>query len=119
MKKLTSIDDVANILGDGGPFCPDVKFETIEEMVDALVSLGNTGKVFVCHDAHLGLKERLSEDFLESPLGDIDKQEFEIDIESVLEQANVIIPLSNRELSEDDLAAIRDDKRYRGEDPDD
>lgn len=119
MEKFESIEDVAQSLGDGGPFNPDVNFETIEEVVDALVDRGNTDKVFVRHDDHLGLKDRLSEGFLKSPLSDIDKPEFESDIEAVLEQANIIIPLSERELSEDDIEEIKEDKISRGEDPDD
>lgn len=119
MKKFESIGDVANILMDGGPFNPDADYETVEEVVDALVDLGNTDKVFVHHDDHLGLKSSLSEAFLKSQLGEIDKPEFESDIEAVLEQANAIIPLSERELSEDDIEEIREDKISRGEKLDD
>lgn len=119
MKKFESIEDVAKALGDGGLFNPDVNYETIEEVVDALVDLGNTDKVYVRHDDHLGLKSELSEAFLKAPLNDIDKPEFESDIEAVLEQANIVIPLSERELSEDDSEEIREDKISRGEHPDD
>ena len=45
--------------------------------------------------------------------------EFEQDIEAVLDQANTIIPLSERELSEDDIEEIREDKISRGEEIDD
>jgi len=119
MKKFESIEDVAQALEDGGPFSPDTHFETIRQVVDALVELGNTDKVFVRHDDHLGLKSVLSEKFLESPLSGIENSEFEKDIEAVLNQANIIIPLSERELSEDDIEEIREDKISRGEDIDD
>lgn len=119
MSKFKSLEEVAQALGDGGPFSPDTVLETPEEIVDALVNLGNTDKVFARHDDHLGLKSGLSRAFLKSPLGDIEKPEFESDIEAVLEQANIIIPLSERELSEDDIEEIREDKISRGEDPDD
>ncbi len=119
MKKFESIDEVAQALGDGGPFNPDVEYGTIEEVVDALVELGNTDKVYAYHDDHLGLKERLSKEFLKTPLTDSDNPKFEAEIQAVLEQANQIIQLSVRELSEDDLDDIREDKISRGEDPDD
>uniref|UniRef100_UPI004047DA3C hypothetical protein n=1 Tax=Rheinheimera sp. TaxID=1869214 RepID=UPI004047DA3C len=119
MKKFESLEDVAQVLGDGGMFNPDTEYETVGEVVDALVDLGNTDQVFVRHDDHLGLKDELPDDFINSPLDEINKPEFESAIEAVLDQANIIIPLSNRELSEDDLEEIREDKLYRGDDPDD
>lgn len=119
MKRFETIEDVAQALGGGGPFGPDTHFETVEQVVDALVELGNTDKVFVRHDDHLGLKDDLSEKFLASPLSNIESPEFEQDIEAVLDQANMIIPLSERELSEDDIEETREDKNSRGEDVDD
>ena len=119
MKKFESVEDVAQALGDGGPFGPDTHFKTGEQVVDALVELGNTDKVFVRHDDHLGLKSALSQKFLASPISAIDNPEFKQDIEAFLDQANTIIPLSERELSEDDIEEIREDKTSRGEDVDD
>ena len=118
-EKFESLDDVAQVLGDGGPFSPDTEYETVEQLVDGLVSLGNTDKVFVNHDDHLGLKSGLSNEFLATPLSELDTEAFSEEIEQVLEQANIIIPLSGRELSEEDLDDIREDRLYRGEDPDD
>lgn len=106
-------------MGDSGPFGPDTHFETVEQVVDALVELGNIDKVFVRHDEHLGLKSDLSEKFLAAPLSAIDNPEFGQDIEAVLDQANIIITLSERELSEDYIEEIREDKTSRGEDVDD
>ena len=103
MKKFESIEDVALALGDGGPFNPDTNYETAEELVDALVEIGYRSEVINNHDDHLGLKSTLSEDFLKSQLSDIDKPEFESDINAVLEQANTIIPLLDSETSSDDI----------------
>lgn len=123
MENFETLEAIAVVLGDGGQFNPDRKFETVGELVDALVSLGNTDKVFARHDEHLGLKIDLPEEFLESPL-EVDNQEefeekFKDEIQRVADNANRIIPLSRRELSEDDLDEIREDKLYRGEDVDD
>jgi hypothetical protein len=119
MKKFENLEDIAQALGDGGPFSPDTEYETVEELVDALIALGNTDKVFVRHDDHLGLKSELPDDFLSSPLSDIENPEFESAIEAVIDQANIIISLSERVLDEDDIEEIREDKLYRGEDIDD
>lgn len=119
MKKFENLKDIAQALGDGGPFNPDTEYETVEDLVDALIDLGNTDKVFARHDDHLGLKSDLPADFLSAPLSEADKPKFESAIEAVIEQADIIIPLSERQLSEDDLEEIREDKLYRGEDVDD
>ncbi|WP_462177220.1 hypothetical protein [Pseudoalteromonas gelatinilytica] len=118
MKKYTSLNDVAEVIGNGGPFSPDTEYETVGEVVDALVDLGNTDKVFVRHDNHLGLKDELSSDFLNSSLDDSENENFESQLEEVLDQANIIIPLSERTLNEDNIEEIEEDKMYRGEDLD-
>lgn len=114
MKKFENLDDVAQFLGDGGPFNPDVEFNTVEGLVDALVDLGNTDKVYAFHDDHLGLMSALPSDFLRSSLSDADKPKFEAAKEAVLEQANIIIPLYKKESSEDDLDVIEEDRMSRG-----
>jgi hypothetical protein len=118
-KKFKDIGEVAKALGDGGPFNPDKEYETVGALVDDLVDLGQTDKVYAFHDDHMGLKDDLSDDFLRSPLDDLDADKYESEIEMVIDQANIIIPLSNKELSEEDIEEIREDKISRGEDPDD
>ncbi len=119
MKRFETIGDIAQVLGDGGSFNSDVDFKTYGEVVDALIDLGNTEKVYARHDDHLGLKDRLSDTFLDSPINDTNSQQHESEIEDVLEQARIIIPLSERELSDDDIEEIEEDRAYRGEDSDD
>lgn len=118
MKKFDNLNDAAEVMGNGGPFNPDTEYETVEEFVDALVDLGNTDKVFVRHDDHLGLKDSLSSEFLNSSLEDAEDERFESQLEEVLDQVNIILPLSQRTLTEDDLEDIEEDKMYRGEDID-
>lgn len=118
MSKYENLAQVAEVLGDGGPFAPDQTFDTVEQVVDALVELGNTDKVYAFHDHHLGLKRDLPSAFLATSLTELDEDEFESEIEEVLDQANRIIQLSNRELSEENEEEIREDKQYRGEDID-
>ena len=97
----------------------DADTETVEELVDVVVDLGNKNSVFTGHDSHLGLKDNLSGDFLSSPLNGLDEAKFGDQIESLLDEANIIIALSTRELSDDDIEEIEEDKMYRGEDFDD
>lgn len=120
--EIEDLEQVAEILGDGGPHNADTIFVTVEDVVDDLVELGNDEKVFVKHDDHLGLKSDLSKEFLETRLEELDQEKiekFEKEIEKVVEQAKIIIPLSKRELSEDDIEEINEDKLYRGESVDD
>ncbi len=116
MKKFEDLDRVADVLGGGGSFNPDTEYETVDELVDALVNLGRIDSVIAFHDDHLGLKNELTSEFLSSPLAELDTSRFESQIEAVLEQANIIIPLSEKEPSEDDTDDIEEDKRSRGED---
>jgi hypothetical protein len=115
MSKCENLEQVAETLGDGGPFAPDQTFDTVGQLVDALVELGRTDKVFAFHDDHLGLKDDLPSDFLETPLADLDEEEFESEIDKVLDQANRIIRLSKRDLSEAHERDIQEDKQSRGE----
>jgi len=114
MSEFKTLEEVADVLGDGGPFAPDQIFKTVGELVDALVDLGNTDKVHVRHDDYLGLKDDLSEDFLNTPIEDADETRFGEERERVLEQASIIIPLSSRNVSEDDEEEIEEDRAYRG-----
>ena len=118
-KEFDNLDDVAQVLGDGGPFNSDKEYETVRDVVEDLIDLGNTDKVYAYHDDHLGLMNDLSSDFLNAELVDLDNDKFEQEIELVLEQANWIIPLSKKELSDDDIEHIKEDISYRGGNPDD
>jgi hypothetical protein len=118
-KEFKDLDEVAEALGDGGPFNPDTEYETIGDLVDDLVALGKTDKVYAFHDDHMGLKDDLSDDFLSSRLEGLDVDKYESEIKKVIDQADIIIPLSNEDLSEEDIEEIREDKISRGEDPDD
>jgi len=115
MKKFDNLEDAAQAIGDGGAFNSDTVYKTVGEFVDELVEIGNTDEVFVHHDDHLGLKDDLSNELLASPLSDIPEDKYEDQIENILDQANIIIPLSGRELSEDDNEEIEEDRMYRGD----
>jgi hypothetical protein len=113
MEKFDNLEDAAEVLGDGGYHSPNTTYNTVEEFVDDLVNLGNTDKVFAKQDDHLGLKDNLPSKFLNSPLCDV-AEEFPDETEMVLDQVNSIIPLSKRELTEEDVEDIDEDKYLRG-----
>lgn len=119
MKEFSNLEEIAIKLGDCGPYNPDIEFDTVEELVNALVDLGNTDQVYVRHDDHLGLKLNLSDELLSSHITDANKKKFESEVEAILEQANIIIPLSERDLSDEDYEEIQDDRLYRGKGLDD
>ena len=108
-EKIETIDELAFQLSDNPS-----DFHTVGDLVDALVDLGNTDKVYVCHDDHLGLKMDLSSTFLCTPIDEVDDLQFEEEVSRVLEQANIIIPLSERPLNQDDLDEIAEDRARLG-----
>lgn len=85
MKKFESLEKVIEEFEDGD------EFETIEDVVDALLDIGSSEGVLEYHDDHLGLKDDLSEEFLKSRISDLDEEKFESEIGSVIEQAEIIL----------------------------
>lgn len=108
-EKIESIGELALQLSDHPS-----DFRTVGDLVHSLVELGNTDKVYVRHDDHLGLKTDLSSSFLCAAIAEADSPEFEQEVNAVLDQANIIIPLSERTLDEDDLEEIAEDRARRG-----
>lgn len=94
MKELKTLTEVAQKLSDGGPYRPDDHFDTVQQLVESLVNLGNTPAVFDWHDDHLGLMSRLSDEFLALPVIIADDSGLDDQIQAVLEEANTIIKLA-------------------------
>lgn len=113
MSNFETIDAVIDALDKENEF-PD-NYETYGDVVNELLEMGSTDKVFAFHDDHLGLKDSLSDEFLNSEISDDNNQKYESEIVDVLEQAEIIIPLFEKELSEDDIEEIIEDKRSRGD----
>jgi hypothetical protein len=109
IEKIETFNELVHRLSDN-PF----QFRTVGVVVDFLVDLGNTDKVYVRHDDHLGLKIDLSSTFLRTPIAEADSPKFEEEVDLVLKQANIIIPLSERTLNEDDLEEIAEDRAQLG-----
>lgn len=123
MNNYQTIQEAADALGKGGPFTPDEVYNSVGSFIDDLINAGNSDKVYYKHDDHLGLKSKLSEKFLDRDIDELDEAEIlsehEDEITATLNQANIIIPLFNKELNEDDLDDIEEDKYYRGCNDDD
>lgn len=107
--KIESMGELASQLSED-----PTEFRTVSDLVNSLVDLGNTDKVYVRHDDHLGLKMDLSSNFLRAPIDEADSPQFEEEANRVLEQANIIIPLSERTLNEEDLDEIAEDRARLG-----
>jgi len=94
------------------------EYNTYRDVVDELVSMGNSDHVYAFHDDHLSLESELGEDFLDQEIGNENDEDNE-KIDFILDEANTIIPLSNMELTEERVECIKEDMMIRGEDPDD
>jgi hypothetical protein len=100
--KFLSLKDVANKLERG----EDLNIETVEDIVDELISLGNTDKVHAFYDDHYNLKNELNTALLNKKIDEADKnyykyEEDEEDIDKILEIANQIMyyytrPMTNQ-----------------------
>lgn len=111
---LESLQQVAKVLEDEGAS----GLYTVEDLVDALVNIGLNDKVAAFHDDILGLKSHLSEEFLKTPLDSVDEEKFEPQIALVLDEANTILYLWKRELSDEDWEERREYRRRMGLDDD-
>ncbi len=100
-EKIESIVVASERLGDNGPMAPNSTYSTVREFVDDLVEHGNTDAVYPHHDDHLGLIDQLTEDFLNSPLDEVEEK-YPDQSELVIEQAEIIIPLLFRKTDDDD-----------------
>lgn len=116
MKEIKNIQELSEKLGDRGSLNPNEEYETVGDVVDALIDLGNTDKVYAFHDDHNSLQ--ISDELMNASLEKLDESKFESEIEEILEEANIIIPLSERNLTEDDIDDIKEDMMIRGLDPD-
>ena len=116
MEKIENIQKLAEKLGDRGSMNPNEEYETVGDVIDALIDLGNIPKVYAFHDEHNNLE--ISEKLTNTSLEELDESKFESEIEEIIEEANIIIPLSERNLTEDDIDDIKEDMMLRGEDPD-
>lgn len=102
MQKICSLEELSQHLGQRDMFSADIHHDSIENLVDALIELGSTDKVYASHDDHLGLKNGLSEAFLNSNIEGDDTEKFGLEVHDVLEQANIIIEISQRKVSEEE-----------------
>lgn len=117
MKEFKNIEELANNLGDGGQFNQDKEYSTIGEVIDDLMNLANTDKVYAFYDEHQGFSP--SDKFRNSSLEDATKEDFESEMEELLEHANNIISIADKPLTEEDIDYIKEDMESRGQDSDD
>jgi len=104
-RKVENLEDIALWLGSGDP----TRYKTVESIVDGLIEVAMTDKVFTWHDDTLGLKSYLSKEFLCSPWDDLDTEKFESEIEDVVSEANEVIWLFERDLTEEEEEEIREE----------
>jgi len=114
VKRFDDLEQVADYFMEDG-----ATIETVRQLVDALVVLGKNHKVYAYHDDFMGLNIDLPDEFLRMYISDLGEDEFGNEIVRVLEEANTIVNLYERNLSEYDDDYIREDRQSRGDDLDD
>ena len=117
MKEIENMKELAEKLGDRGSMSPDKEYETVGEVFYDLIDLGNTDKVYASHDEHDSLT--ISDELKNTSITELDESKFESEIEEIIEQANIIIPISEKVLTENDIDNIKEDMISRGVDPED
>lgn len=111
-----NINDVITSLNKDKDFPKE--YNTFNELADELISIGNEDKVYAFYDEHLGLKDEVGDGFLNLKITESNIENNEDKVNEIIEVANNVIPLLNKELTEEDIDDIREDKMSRGEDPD-
>lgn len=98
---------------------------TLENLVDHLVELGRQEHVFAFHDDFLGLKANLPRELLGLKLEDVFELESQDEQDqdqkylfNILEEANIIIDLDEKPITEERQWQIDEDKMERGADDD-
>jgi hypothetical protein len=115
--KFEDLKDAANKLGCGrGTYGMDRNYETVRDVVKDLVDAGNQEEVFVNTDSHLGLEDQLSEEFLNMALEDVDESKHQTEVDAIIYECENILPLLDREVTEELADDIAEDKMGRGED---
>ncbi|HFC2778760.1 TPA: hypothetical protein WN693_001082 [Neisseria gonorrhoeae] len=91
---------------------------TVENVVDILVDIGHDDRVYTFHDDFLGLKSGLPQDLLSKHIDELEEGDFadrySDEIDKILDNANIIFYHLERELSEDDLEEIREERERQG-----
>jgi len=91
--RFESIEEIVERLCESDLYDSTINYQVIDEIATAIINIGNRDEVYKCDDSHLGLKGRLSSNFLQSSIDEINKSQFESEIEALIEQANTTIAL--------------------------
>ena len=96
----------------------DLESPTVENIVDVLVDIGHDDRVYTFHDDFLGLKNGLPQELLLKKVDELEENNFaekySDEINEILDNANIIFYHLERELSEDDLEEIREERERLG-----
>lgn len=90
---------------------------TIGELADAFKNIGLQDHVYAFNDDANFIAD-ISDDLRKKKISDVTEED-EDEVTNLLETAAGIAKYNDRVLTEGDLEEIREDKMYRGEDPDD
>lgn len=89
---------------------------TVGEMAEAFKHIGLQDHVYAFND-DANFIDEISDELKKKKISEVTEDDVD-EINNLLEIAEGIAKYNDRELTEDDLEEIREDKMYRGEDPD-
>jgi hypothetical protein len=99
----------------------DLDNPTVENIVDILVDIGHSDRVYTFHDDFLGLKDDLPKELLSQNVYELDDDtldKYSDAVSEILDNANTIFYHLEREHSERDLEEIQEERERLGLDND-
>jgi len=90
------------------------EYEIIADIVEKLQDIGSEDKVHAFYDEYISLDSNLGSKFMDKKITEINTEDDEDNIDKLLEVASNVIPLFQKESTEEDLENIEENKRMLG-----
>jgi len=119
-EKKNELEEIAKYFLGNEEFEDNIEEATINEIIEGIREIGSDDRVVAFHDDHFSLVHNLPSELMESTISEAANDDnFEDEIDEIIDQANKVKYYLEKELTEDDIEDIKDDMRERGVDPDD
>jgi len=119
-EKKNELEEIAKYFLGNEEFEDNIEEATINEIVEGIREIGSDERVVAFYDDHFSLVYNLPSELMESTISEAANDDnFEDEIDEIIDQANKVKYYLEKELTEDDIEDIKDDMIERGLDPDD
>ena len=108
-QQFNTVADLCNYLSDY-----DGEYRFVLQLVEKIIQMGLTPKVYSVHDDFLGMRTGLSNEFMNSSIEFADCPSFSEDAAYLLSEASIVIRLFNRTMTPYDFDVIDEDRRQIG-----